>query len=315
VSIPKIEPGDVVRIVAPAGKGNAANLPLIRGYVNSLELVPILRDDVYADVPFYSNTDEFRAEDFLAAMMDNDCKVIWTIRGGAGCIRIIKFLEEQLPPTPPPTPKILIGYSDITALHLYFQYKYNWPSMHGAMLDAIASGAYPPNSETVTALRSLLFNLTTQICEPVLSRIDRNINTPTIEAVVTGGNLTLVETSIGTNWTVNASGKILFLEDVGEAAYSIERSLDHMKQSGVFDGVLAVVFGDFTNPDDVNLMNLVFQRFADDETITMPVFKLTGIGHGSANIPLPMNCPGTITVENPNLQTYRLCVNNIAFQP
>ncbi|XP_021954514.1 putative carboxypeptidase RC0549 [Folsomia candida] len=307
----KLAEGDLVRIVASAGKGSAANLPVIKAYVESLGLVADISPDIYnPDEPFYSNTDDFRAADLISALTNDECKAIWCIRGGSGCIRLIKYLESQLPPTPP-SPKVLIGYSDITVLHMYLHYKYNWPTMHGPMLESIANGFYDPAGESVVALRSLLFNLTTLICEPVMTRLDTRGPLSPVNTQVVGGNLTLVETSIGTSWEVNATGKFLFLEDTGEAAYSIERSLDHMKQAGVFDSAAAVVFGDFTDPDSESLMTLVLQRFAGDETVTCPVFRLTGIGHGRVNFPLPLNTDATITLVDPDAQTYRLCVNNL----
>jgi muramoyltetrapeptide carboxypeptidase len=307
-------PGDVVRIVAPAGKGENANLSRVKAYVESLGLVALMKDDIYdPDAPFYSNTDEYRAQDLLEALLDDECKAIWCIRGGSGCIRLIKRLEADLPVFPAPTQKILIGYSDITVLHLYLQKKYGWPTMHGAMLESIVNGFYDPEGESVTSLRNLLFDVTPSICEPTLRRLDNGESFVPIDAVVTGGNLTLAETSIGTLWGIEkSSGKIMFLEDTGEAAYSVERSLDHMKQAGVFDGVLALVFGDFTSPDNEALMTLALQRFADDrENVNFPVFRLQGIGHGPVNFPLPLNTRATITVEDPELRTYTLCVSNL----
>jgi len=205
--------------------------------------------------------------------------------------------------------KILIGYSDITVLHCYLQYKYGWPTIHGPMLESIANGFYDPEGESVIALRSLLFNLTTLICEPVLTRLDSKGPFSPISTEVVGGNLTLIETSIATIWEVKATGRILFLEDTGEAAYSLERSLDHMKQAGIFDGVAAVVFGDFTDPDSTTLLTLALQRFADDDLVTCPVFRLVGIGHGSVNLPLPFYTSSEITQDGSN---YRLCVNNLS---
>ena len=120
-----------------------------------------------------------------------------------------------------------------------------------------------------------------------------------------------VETSIATSWPINGNGKIVFLEDVGEAAYSIERSLEHMKQAGVFDGAKAVVFGDFTNPDSEVLLNLAIQRFADDDLVECPVFRIAGIGHASTNFPLPLHTRAEIRNVNPEQQRYQLCVNNV----
>jgi muramoyltetrapeptide carboxypeptidase len=306
----KIEPGDLVRIVAPAGQGAAVNLPKIKTYVESLGLVAAIRDDIYdPEDPFYSNSDDIRAQDLIDALTDDNCKVIWCIRGGSGCIRLIKYLEANLPPPEtPPTPKIVIGFSDITVIHLYLQHKYNWATIHGPMLEAISNGFFDPDGESVKSLTDLLFNVTTTICEPMLTRIDSRGGALSISTEVVGGNLTLVETSIGTLWEINGRGKIIFLEDVGEAAYSIERSFDHMKQAGVFDGAAAIVLGDFTDPDSQTLINYVFQRFADDEMISCPVLKLAGIGHGATNYPLPLNTLAYIEGQD---AVYTLCIRNL----
>lgn len=231
-------------------------------------------------------------------------KIIWCIRGGTGSIRLIPYLESQLPPTL--NHKIFIGYSDITVLHLYLQKKYGWQTIQGPMLDAIASGRYDRESESVLSLEDLIFERKDKICVES-KKLDENAPVTRIQSKIVGGNAVLVETSIGTLWEVNAQGKMLFLEDVEESAYSIERSLDHMKQSGIFNRVDAVIFGDFTKADNDSLMNLVLQRFA--QSVSFSVFKLTGIGHGPINYPLPFD---TFTeINRIDTVTYELCVNNI----
>jgi muramoyltetrapeptide carboxypeptidase len=99
------------------------------------------------------------------------------------------------------------------------------------------NGQYDPEGQRVTTLRDLLFNSINLVCEPTLSRLDSRGSIEGILTKVVGGNLTLVETSISTSWQFEGSGNIIFLENVGEAAYSIERSLDHMKQAGIFSSV------------------------------------------------------------------------------
>lgn len=300
----KVNPGDLVRVVAPAGKGTAQNLPLISKYIESLELVPQITDNIYnQDEPFYSNFDEFRANDLISAVLNDNCKVIWCIRGGSGCNRLIEYLEERLP-IEPPTPKLLIGYSDITVLHIYFQNKYNWQSIHGAMLEAIVNGSYDQSSETVVSLVSLIFHSVSSICYPSLTRLDAGepLSDP-ISAPLIGGNLTLVEASIGTLWEIDTKDKILIIEDVSVAAYSIERSLEHLKQAGIFSNVRAVIFGDFTDADSQQLVQFVQRRFASDPKILCPVFSLAGIGHGRVNLPLPLNTHAEIKLD----QVYLLC--------
>jgi muramoyltetrapeptide carboxypeptidase len=304
-------PGDTVRIVAPAGRGSPANLSSIKAYVESLGLVAQISDNIYGDSPFYSNTDEFRAQDLIAAIRDPLCKIIWCIRGGSGCIRLVPFLDKEFSSSPPAEPKLLIGYSDITALHLYVSKNFRWPTMHGPMLEGIVNGQYDPTGQSVTLLKDLIFDRINEVFEPTMTRLDSRDPIGTISTEVIGGNLTLVETSVATGWEINGTGKIIFLEDVGEAAYSMERSLDHMKQAGVFASAAAVVFGDFTDPDSAALMELALQRFADDEEyVTCPVFSLKGIGHSSTNIPLPFGTLAEIKVNDEGSKLYTMSVTN-----
>lgn len=302
-----INPGDLVRVVAPGGKGTVQNLQLIKTYVESLGLVAQITDNIYnQDEPFYSNFDEFRANDLISAILNDNCKVIWCIRGGSGCNRLINYLEERLP-SEPPTAKLFIGYSDITVLHIYLQKKYNWQTVHGAMLEAIVNGSYDQSSETVVSLVGLIFNRLTSICYPTLQRFDEGepLGNP-LNAPIVGGNLTLVEASIGTSWEIGTQDKILFLEDISIAAYSMERSLEHLKQAGLFNSVQAVIFGDFIDADSQNLIQYVQKRFATDSMIRCPVFVIQGIGHGRINLPLPFNTHGEIKLVQPG-DRYELC--------
>lgn len=301
-----VNQGDIVRVIAPARKSPDTALPIIKTYVESLGLVANISADIYGTIdPFYSNTDEYRANDLISALVDDRVKIIWCIRGGTGSIRLIPYLEEKLPAKL--NHKIFIGYSDITVLHLYLQKKYGWQTLQGPMLEAIALEQYDRSSESVVLLERFIFEQQDKMCVSSTKLNENQLPVTRIESQVIGGNVALVEASIGTLWEVDARGKILFLEDVGESAYSIERSLDHMTQAGVFNSVDAVIFGDFTQADSNDLMNLVLQRFA--QSVSFPVFRAPGIGHGTVNYPLPFS---TFTeINHIESDSYLICVNNI----
>lgn len=117
----------------------------------------------------------------------------------------------------------------------------------------------------------------------------------TLHASVTGGNLCLVQTSLGTNWQVDARKKILFLEEVGERGYRIDRMLEQLQQANVFKGTRAIIFGDFLEgeePDGSSLVNPVLKRFA--QRLDLPVIQIKGIGHGHVNFPLPLGTKATL---------------------
>jgi len=304
----RVNQGDIVRLIAPGGLG-ASELPPMISYVQSLGLTPNVTENIYqADLLGYSNTDEFRLNDLISALTD-DSKVVWCIRGGRSPSRLIPLLEQRLPLTL--THKIIIGQSAITVLHLYLQQKYGWQTIHGSNLDYVGIGFYDGSEEaqaSLVALTDLIFDRQESICLPSMTRIDDRPSVEEIESRIVGGNLELVETSIGTFWQVDTRARILFLEDASRPAWRIEMSLDHMKLAGVFDNAEAVVFGDFTGADNDTFVELVFQRFA--QSVSFPVFKLSGIGHGNINYPLPLLAPAQITKID-GLNTFRLCVNNI----
>lgn len=172
------------------------------------------------------------------------------------------------------------------------------------MLGQIAQNYVNRSSESVQELVGLIFEKRNNIC--LNAEKLNNVEVTKLESKVVGGNSALTESGIGTIWQVNTSGRIFFLEDTNEEPYRIESTLAHMNQSGIFDGVVAVVFGDFTETDDVK-MNVVLRRFA--ESAPFPVFRVSGIGHTEGvNHPLPLLTHAEISVNGTD---YTFCVDNI----
>ncbi|WP_237342980.1 LD-carboxypeptidase [Wolbachia endosymbiont of Folsomia candida] len=304
---------DKVDIIAPSCKGKDSELINIKSYVESLDLNAHISNKIYSnDNPFYSNSDEFRANDLVDALTD-DSKIIWCIKGGKGASRLIPYLErlsndkkEKIAKNK----KILIGYSDITALHIYLQVKYDWQTLHGTMLEMIVNDSVAKSS--VQKLKELMIGHQNSIRFDNLKMISNGtkIKNGRLESKIVGGNLTLVENSIGTTWQINAKGKILFLEDIGAYPYAIERSLDHLRQANVLGGICAVIFGDFIKSGNDNLVEIVKDRFA--KSVDFPVFTIQGIGHGHINDPLPLNTHTVISVQGEKEGLFFMDVQNIS---
>lgn len=293
-----------MQLIAPSFKGFENSTRPMKAYIESLGLVAKMSEDIYNyHEPIYSNTDEYRANDLISAIMDDNVKIIWAIRGGIGCIRLIPILEKRLPATL--NSKILIGFSDITVLHLYFISKYGWQTFNAYAIEDVAFKVFDMQSESFKLLEHFIFERQDKFCLSA-TKLDENGSVNKIESKVTGGTLNVVESSLGTVWEVNAKGKILFLEDLDEGPSSIEGSLEHMRQYGVFNHVDAVVFGDFTDCRNDTLMDFIIQRFA--LSVSFPVFRVTGIGHGNIFYPLPLN---TFTEINRIDTKYEFCVHNI----
>ncbi|MDM8335353.1 LD-carboxypeptidase [Wolbachia pipientis] len=306
---------DQVDIIAPSSKGKESDLTTIKKYIEALDFNPHISEKIYSNNnPFYSNSDEFRANDLISALTD-DSKIIWCIRGGEGASRLIPYLE-RLPSDKKEriahnkSKKTLIGYSDITALHIYLQVKYDWQTLHGTTLEMIVNNSVSESS--VEKLRELILNKRSSIRFNNLKIINNGIKLKNgrLESKIVGGNMTLVENSIGTAWQVNAKGKILFLEDIRVYPYAMERSLDHLKQAHILDEVQAVIFGNFTNSGNNDLVEVVKERFA--KSVNFPAFTIKGVGHGHINDPLPLNSHTIISVQDEKEGLFFMDVQNVS---
>ena len=272
--------GDSVEIIAPASRCSDNQLIKLKELLTSWKLNCIIEDDIFGDDLLCANTDENRFRSLKNALQNPTTKAIICARGGYGSMRLIPELTTITPPT---TPKLFIGMSDITALNLYLQQQWQWPVIHGApIIDKFSP-------ESITAIKSILFGDIKQVCFEGLPMNTLAEETTLIKSSVSGGNLSLIQTSIGTTWQLDGHNKIIFLEEVNERGYRVDRMLEHLRQANVFKKASAIVFGDFTEGkehDGSSLINPVLERFA--KHCEMPVIKITGIGHGFINFPLPL---------------------------
>lgn len=242
---------------------------------------------------FLSNTDAERWRTLKAALLNPKISAIWCLRGGYGANRLLPYLDQLKKPQ---NKKLLIGLSDVSSLHIYLNKKWNWPTLHASLLDRLALKKLSVQNET--ELQSCLFdpNYITEFKNLQPLNKAAGISKKTIKSSVTGGNLMVVTSSLGTPYQINAQGKILFFEEIAERAYRIDRCLQQMKQADVFKKARAVVFGDFTNcdePDNSNYVDVTLRRFC--EQLSIPAFKGIETGHGELQRPLFFNTETHLT--------------------
>jgi muramoyltetrapeptide carboxypeptidase len=275
-----------VRIIAPAnvyrGDNPQAELSKTVEFLESKGFIVSVQDEIFADplIPFYANTQEKRLAGLRDAILSPDIDVIWAFRGGYGCGEIA---EDCMDITPVGT-KILIGCSDITVLHSLFNKHYNIPSIHGAVLTT----AFAKNPATIDYIISLLNGKPQKI--PAIS-LNNAAKSGDISGVLTGGNLTMLTTLMGTKLQPDTKGKIILLEDVAEPGYKIARMLNHLDKAGVFNEAAACIFGDFTNCTEN--FEVALQNFIDRHP-NLPIFKVEGVGHGDVNHPLVFGLEASI---------------------
>lgn len=235
-----LKAGDSIAIVAPAGilNGKKEAIDQAKILAESWGLKVMIGDFVFEDNNHFAGTDKERAQDFQEALDNPNIKAIWCARGGYGSVRILdkldftKFKE---------TPKWVIGYSDITALHSDI-HNLGIETIHGIMG---ASMIFDPNDtvESKETLRKALFGeeLSYDIPPSKYNVVGE------VEGDLIGGNLTILLTMLGSDSQLKTDGKILFIEEIGEYKYHIDRMLQSLKRAGYFTNLKGLIVGDMTN--------------------------------------------------------------------
>ena len=294
--------GDLIEIIAPASYTTIENLEKGAKLLKSWGYQVTYDKDLLEPDIFLANTDKKRFKSFKKAMTNKKSKAIWCLRGGYGSIRLLPFIEKMRIPK---NKKILIGLSDISSLHITLNQKWNFPTLHASLLDRLGSETLRP--ENIHELKQTLEN------SEYVSRFEnlKPLNSSAkkqkkIKSQVVGGNLMVVTSTLGTPSQLKSRNKIIFLEELSERAYRIDRCLQQMKQAGIFANASAVVFGDFTNCDEPNKENhvqAVLEKFFKD--IKIPAFTGIESGHGELQRPLFFNTEAHLTCgEKPQMIVY-----------
>lgn len=297
-----LEPGDIVDVIAPAAKCSQADVIAVKKILTSWNLIPRISIDIFGDDLLCANSDEKRFSQLSDALLNTESKAIWCLKGGYGCARLIANLEKL---SKPKHQKWFIGFSDITVLHLFLQQKWGWQTWHGPGVRQVALAEIELHH--IQEIKNIIFGEQKNIEFTLKPMNAAAKQIGDIDAMVTGGTLSLLQTSIGTSWQVNANNKILFIEDCNERGYKLDRMLQHLKQAKIFSKVKAVLLGDFIGgeePNGVSLVSPVLQRFAEESTF--PVLYCSEVGHGKSNRILPFGMPvnlsmgemGKLTIKN-----------------
>ena len=200
---------------------------------------------------FYAGTDEERAKAFVDFSLREDLDAIWCARGGYGATHLLPTIEK-LTKKKKPKKKLLLGYSDATALMEYSRTQWGWNTIHAPM-PSLRSFSVLPEAEWHLLKELIHYSLLKTKLLPQnfhLSPIHVPKGFKKIEAPVVGGNLFVWNTLLGTPYVGNARGKILFLEEISENTGRVNRMMHHLEQAGGLKGVKAIVLGDFTDCHD-----------------------------------------------------------------
>ena len=279
--------GDLVGVIAPAGPATAERVALVEPLFARFGLRTRLYPSCHARHPhhdFLAGADALRLADLHAAFADADVRAVFCLRGGWGSPRLLAGVDTTLLRA---HIKPFIGYSDITALHALLQ-RQGLMSFHAPMpaSDLVIDGA----EDDAAALFALLMQPLTagRVFAPTLLPGAWQVGGAASGRLV-GGNLSLVAALAGTPWALDARGAILFLEDVSEALYRVDRLLTQLRHTGLLDAAAGFLLGSFT--EDADPTTLLREHLA---RLGKPVLAGWPAGHGQPNRALPLGAKATL---------------------
>lgn len=316
LSIPRaLQKGDTIGIISPAGAiFESEPYEIAKETFEAMGLQVKFGNFTRSRYGHLAGTDEERADELMKMFRDKEVKAIIALRGGAGSSRILDKLDYT---TIKKNPKIFIGYSDITALHLAIYKKAGLVTYHGP----VAVSTWNPFA--YTHLKKLLFEREAMLYEnpsgkgeelaQTTNRI-RTITQGTARGELLGGNLSVLTSLMGTEYFPEKwDNKILYLEDIGEKIYAVDRMMSQLKLGGVLDQLNGFVFGKCSdcNPGGSGYGSLTLEEVIDHyvRPLGIPAFSGAMIGHIDDNVTIPNGISAEIDADKGTIQLLRPAVN------
>ena len=296
--------GDAIGVVAPAGPVNRERMERALARIKTY-------GDIYRSRGYLAGDDATRAAEVMAAFADPETAGVWCARGGYGVVRILDRLDFTVIGR---NPKVFVGFSDITLLHIAIQQQTGLLTFHAPNLqDGFGKPEDMPAANEAALWRAVLANDEEQQDGSVadhgytydFSDVDNIDLQPICAGVATGrligGNLAVICGIMGTPFEVETAGRILFLEDISERAYRIDRYLSQLKLAGKLATVAGVLQGTFSyeegeKADEQSDIQTLFNEYLDP--LGVPVLAGFPAGHDQYNLALPMGALVEIDADN-----------------
>jgi muramoyltetrapeptide carboxypeptidase len=287
-----LKAGDTVAILAPSGilRNRNTEVEQAKSLLESWNLNVVVGQHVFSQDNHFAGTDTERCEDFQKALDDPKISAIWCARGGYGTVRILDKLDYS---GFKKHPKWIIGYSDITALHNQVHNE-GFESLHALMCVSLSEDKDEIEA-SISSFKDAIFG---KPIHYILAGSNYN-KVGEVTAPVVGGNLTILHTMLGSNASIDTSGKILFIEEIGEYKYHIDRMLQSLKRAGYFENCKGVIVGDMskmrknTTPWGKPIEQLILDVLAEYD---FPVVFNVPAGHEKDNRALILGRQATISI-------------------
>jgi len=290
-----LKSGDTISILAPSGVLNNFDNKITKAIniFKSWGLNVVLGNHIYDKNGHFAGTDKNREKDFQKALDNKNIKAIWCARGGYGAVRIIDKLnfDNYLK-----NPKWIIGFSDITVIHNKLNFL-NSESIHAMMITGFED--IGQNNDSLSKLKNVLFG--DSLSYSITS--NKNNKTGKSEGIIVGGNLTLIQSTIGSKTELKMKDKILFIEEIGEYAYHIDRMLYSLKRAGYFENCKGLIVGQIS---DVKKNNTDFGRSINElildvlDEYNFPILFDFPAGHEKTNFPIILGRKVILDVSKPD---------------
>ncbi|GAC1514741.1 MAG: LD-carboxypeptidase [Gemmatimonadaceae bacterium] len=249
----------------------------------------VLDPDILTLRRFQRSEDERRAENFMGMWLDPKVKAVIGGTGGYGAVRMLPHLEPEVFRR---NPKVFVGYSDVTVLHLWLMRRAGLRVFHGPTVDDLIPGTRDPT------MASLLTALTTPRPATRIGRdIARAVRAGRAVGRLVGGNLSLVQQTIGTPYEIDTRGAILFLEETRDPMSVVDEKLVHLRAAGLLRHVRGVVFGQLSldRSEEDEFENFILDLVSD---LHVPVVMDFPAGHEVPNLTLPLGTEVELVAED-----------------
>jgi len=311
---PALKPGDTIALVAPAG---VLKRRRIERAIERIELAGYrikTYGDIYRGRGYLAGDDATRADELMAALTDPSVQAVFPARGGYGITRLLDRLDYD---TIREQPKIVTGFSDITALHLALQRHCRWATFHTPNpMDGLGTVDGLEGLAEHFFWRALCADRYREdlgqpqksgylLIEPGGPLPLEVIRPGTAEGRITGGNLALVAATLGTPYEIDTAGRLLFLEDTGERPYRIDRYLSQLRLAGKLAEAAGIILGYFTDCQPAaEKASLSLEEVLGDylEPLPIPVVRNFPAGHEAPNVTLPLGVLARLDAQRGSLE-------------
>ncbi|MCF6183974.1 MAG: LD-carboxypeptidase [Bacteroidales bacterium] len=305
---PLLKPGDTVGLITPAGFIDEKKLSIAVKNIEAFGLNVFYNDSVLEKSGYLAGNDESRLKEFHSMYKNNNIKAIVCVRGGYGTTRLLDNVDFSLIKQ---NPKPLIGYSDITALINAIYKKTGITGFHGVV------GAGNFTEYTSLNFKNLFFGNSENVVIELFEKHKETafvINEGFVSGKLVGGNLALVVSVLGTPYDVSWQDKIIFLEDIGEAPYKIDRMLTQLISVGKFNNVKGIILGQFRGcepekEDEANSFSLKEVIIDRIKPMNIPSVYGFSFGHIKNQVIFPVGIKADFNTNNFSISIKRKLIN------